>query len=74
MWVQTEVPSAVLIERSDVDDLLGGSDGPDPKIAPAAQYRWIDEGRSAALTIHQWSREPNSTHLSIQFIVMRSTC
>jgi len=51
VWVQTEVPNTVSIERIDVDNLVRGWDGPDLKIARAVGDRWIEEGKSAVLIV-----------------------
>jgi RES domain-containing protein len=51
VWVKAEVPNSVAIERIDVDELLRGWDGPDPKIARAVGDRWIEEGRTPVLIV-----------------------
>jgi RES domain-containing protein len=51
VWVQTEIPDDVPVERLGADDLPAGWDGPDLQVARGVGDRWLSEARSAVLVV-----------------------
>ncbi|MEZ2311102.1 RES family NAD+ phosphorylase [Paraburkholderia sp. RCC_158] len=51
VWVETQVPDDLLVERMDAGDLPPGWDAPDAQVARRFGDRWIEEGRSAVLVV-----------------------
>jgi len=51
VWVQTDIPDDVPVERVEADDLPAGWDSSDLQVARHFGDRWLGEGRSAVLVV-----------------------
>src|SRR3954453_12990447 len=51
VWVQTDIPDDVPVERIAADGLPAGWDGPDLHVARGFGDRWIGDVRSAVLVV-----------------------
>ncbi|MFM0197967.1 RES family NAD+ phosphorylase [Paraburkholderia strydomiana] len=51
VWVETDVPDDIEVERVEARELPAGWDGPDLQVARYIGDRWIGEGRSAVLVV-----------------------
>ena len=51
VWVETDVPDDMEVERVEAHELPAGWDGPDLRVARHFGDRWIAEGRSAVLVV-----------------------
>ncbi|MFM0562238.1 RES family NAD+ phosphorylase [Paraburkholderia sediminicola] len=51
VWVETDIPDDVPVERVGADDLPAGWDGPDLQVGRGFGDRWLGDARSAVLVV-----------------------